>query len=85
MSKNKILTVVVALLLLVILLTIVRYLTNGSGILVSPGVRKATDQLVTPTPVSVNNPPKEIKYDSSTDLKKELDSIDPKVLDEDFQ
>lgn len=39
----------------------------------------------TPLPsASSYNPPKEIKYDSSTDLKKELDSINPKVLDEDF-
>lgn len=28
--------------------------------------------------------PKEIKYDSSTDLKKELDTVNPQVLDRDF-
>lgn len=40
----------------------------------------------TPTPsISVSPTPKEFKYDSSTDLKKELDSINPEVLESDFQ
>lgn len=30
------------------------------------------------------NPPKQLQYDGSTDLKKELDSVDPQVLDSDF-
>lgn len=34
---------------------------------------------------STYNPPKQIQYDSSTDLKKELDSVNPQVLDIDFQ
>lgn len=34
------------------------------------------------TPVS--NTPKVIKYDSTTNLEQELESVDPKVLDEDF-
>lgn len=34
--------------------------------------------------ISSYNPPAEVKYDSSTDLQKELDSIDPQVFDEDF-
>lgn len=39
-----------------------------------------------PTPEApVYNPPQEIKYDSSTDLKKELDQISPQVLDSDFK
>ncbi len=43
--------------------------------MVSPGAKQTVNEQI----------PKEIKYDSSTDLKKELDSVDPKVLDEDFQ
>lgn len=35
--------------------------------------------------VSSYNPPKQIQYDSSTDLKKELDSVNPQVSDVDFQ
>lgn len=31
------------------------------------------------------NPPKEVRYGSSTDLKQELDSINPQVLDSDFE
>lgn len=33
---------------------------------------------------SLYNPPEEVSYDSSTDLKKELEGINPEVLDEDF-
>jgi hypothetical protein len=36
-----------------------------------------------PSP-AVPDAPKEIKYDRSTDLKKELEEINPQVLDSDF-
>lgn len=90
--NNKILTIVIFLFLVVtVLFTIVKYTVNGNGTLISPVVRKVFNlptavSLSTPIPQTPSyNPPAEIKYDSSTDLKKELDSVDPKVLDEDFQ
>ncbi|MBI2196856.1 hypothetical protein HYU45_04600 [Candidatus Daviesbacteria bacterium] len=85
MNKNKILTIVIVLLLLVILLTIVRYLSNQNGLLINPGVKKATGQSTVQPSTPAYNPPKEVKYDGSTDLQKELDSIEPQVLDSDFQ
>ncbi len=38
----------------------------------------------TPVLVATPNPPKTFKFDASTDLKKELDSVNPQVLDSDF-
>lgn len=94
MSKNKFATILIILFLAVIaLLTIVKYAITGNGVLVSPGIRKALN-LPAAAPVSTSipapqaasyNPPKELKYGSSTDLKKELDSINPQVLDSDFE
>lgn len=87
MSRNKILLIT----LLTVLTTIVGFFvtSRGSISLISPAPKQDKTQ-----PSSFNsssipstpsyNPPKVIKYDSSTDLKQELDSIDPKVLDEDF-
>lgn len=40
----------------------------------------------TPVPTSIpSSTPTEFKFDASTDLKKELESVDPKVLDSDFE
>lgn len=39
---------------------------------------------VAPLPSAEINRPKEIKYGSATDLKKELDSVNPEVNDSDF-
>lgn len=61
---------------ILIIIFFVLFLRKKTEILVNPAV--------TPLPSATINPPKEIKYDSSTDLKKELDSVDPQVLDEDF-
>lgn len=42
--------------------------------------------LSSPVPeVNNYNPPVEVKYDKNTDLKKELESINPQVLDSDFE
>lgn len=42
------------------------------------------NQSPSPTPVPPNAP-KTFQYDSSTDLKKELENINPQVLDSDFE
>lgn len=46
--------------------------------LVSPGTPS-------PTPLSIPNAPKTFQFDSSTDLKTELEKVDPEVLDSDFE
>ncbi len=67
-------------------------LTILATIVVFFAVNKKDSSLVsgpTPTPLvsstSSYNPPKAIQYDDSTDLKNELDSVDPQVLDSDFE
>ncbi len=76
---------------LTVLATIVGFFVigGGSASLISPASKQDKAQpssfnssAVPSTPAY--NPPKEVKYGSSTDLQKELDSIDPKVLDSDF-
>ncbi|MBI2338033.1 hypothetical protein HYU95_02515 [Candidatus Daviesbacteria bacterium] len=68
-----------------------KYFTGGNGMLVSPGVGKIVGQptaLPTSMPVPQTpsfNPPKEIQYSSGTDLRQELESINPQVLDSDFE
>ncbi len=43
-----------------------------------------TPSVATPPPSAEINQPKEVKYDVATDLKKELDSVNPQVLDSDI-
>ncbi|MDD5416159.1 MAG: hypothetical protein PHE48_04110 [Candidatus Daviesbacteria bacterium] len=85
MSKSKIVTAVLILLLVGVLFLFIKYMGKGDRLLVNPGVEKAASQSTFPPSTSSYNPPQEIKYDSSTDLKKELDSIDPQVLESDFE
>lgn len=68
-----IITIVIVLLLGVILNFVV--LNNTNEKLVGPQAKKTN---------VVSNQPQEIKYDASTDLKKELEDINPQVLDSDF-
>ncbi len=85
-NKNKFATIVIVLFLAVVaLFTIVKYTVNGNRVMVSPGAKQAVDEQTSRPSAPLFNPPQEIKYDSSTDLKKELDAVDPKVLDEDFE
>lgn len=88
MSKNIIVAVVVVLFLIAISWVVIT-MVNKSGQLVSPVARSAVDQSKTaPSSVpaaSAFNPPKEIHYDGSIDLQKELDSVNPQVLDSDFE
>lgn len=56
---------------------------GNNGGLISLGKRQVSSH-ATPLPNSAYNPPKEIRYDTATDLKKELDTINPEVLDNDF-
>jgi hypothetical protein len=80
--KNKLLIVA---LLAVVIFVVIKLVFPVKNKLVSPGIDSIASPLPTAASVPVNNPPKEIKYDSSTDLRQELDSINPMVLDEDFE
>lgn len=70
---------------LYITLTIVNSLNNKNGKLVSPKAAIQKSQVVNSAPIPASNQPQEIKYDSTTDLKQELENIDPQVLDSDFE
>lgn len=82
MKNNKIFTII----LIVVLIAVVYFLYPfGKGGSAVNSIGNMMGQNPSPTPeVSNYNPPKEVKYDSNTDLEKELDKIDPKVLNSDF-
>lgn len=81
-NKNKKVTAVLILLLVVILVLVVKHNVDGDSIsLLNPLGKNMVQSTPAPTP----NAPKIFKFDSSTDLKKELDSINPQVLDSDFE
>lgn len=82
MKNNKILTIFLILILMAVMYFLIP--KNDQDSLVSPG-SKLMGQQSSPEPQVQNyNPPKEIKYDVNTDLRQELDTINPKVLDSDF-
>lgn len=83
MSKKQLLTVSLILLLIAII-WVIRGNQGNKGGLANPGTKQVENQSVVKPLTSAYNPPKEIKYDSSTDLKKELDSVNPQILDSDF-
>lgn len=71
-------------LVIVILLIVVLGSKRGNFGLTSPNFNKPskqTDRLPNATP----NAPKQYNFDSSTDLKMELESINPQILDSDFE
>lgn len=41
--------------------------------------------IVTPSPIPALNMPKTFKFDGKTDLKQELNKVNPQVLDSDFE
>lgn len=75
---------------LTIFATIVVYFVIGkeSVSLMGPGFMQQIihpKPSTTPVPVSSPNAPKTFKFDESTDLKMELDKVNPQVLDSDFE
>lgn len=79
MNKQK-LTIVIILFLVVAVFIFVKSTANKNKSLINPG-------LSTPSPAASSsyNPPEHVQYDSSTDLKKELESINPQVSEGDFE
>lgn len=86
---NKKITFILAVITIIVLFLIVKFVILGEKTLVNPITKEATGlQENTPSSepqTSAYNPPKEIKYDESTDLRKELESINPQVLDSDLE
>ncbi|MCR4306202.1 MAG: hypothetical protein NUV73_03915 [Candidatus Daviesbacteria bacterium] len=79
---------ILLILFLVILVIIVIFfgIRRSSTSLVSPAARQVSAEINnSPMPSTSSNQPKEIRYDSSTDLQKELDSVNPQVIDSDFE
>lgn len=82
MKNNFVITII----LILVLTGAVIFLLpkNNNGNLVNPMGNFMQKQPSLTPQVSNYNPPKEVKYDSSTDLKAELDNVNPKVLNSDF-
>lgn len=87
MNKGKIFLII----LLILLGATGVFLVIGKKdlVLVSPMIypifKQNSDTSSSPMPSApVSNTPKVIKYDSSTNLEQELETINPQVLDEDF-
>lgn len=70
--RNKIIIIIIFIAILAVFVLSL----NKKETLVSP--------TMTPAPTAFYNPPQEIKYDGSTDLKKELDTVNPEIFDSDF-
>lgn len=74
MTKTRLLTILLIVLVTVIIFSVTR---KRDIALVNPA---------SPTPSSsAYNPPKEIKYDNAADLMQELEGINPEVLESDFE
>lgn len=85
MKKKTLLMIV-----LTILATIVVYFVTSkqnASLVGSTFIQQITRPQPSPnsTPVSTPNAPKTFKFDSSTDLKAELEKVNPQVLDADFE
>lgn len=78
--KSKLLTVILLLMLIGIFVILSNFIfskTNTQTLISSDGQKITPSPTPTPTPI-------EYHFDKSTNLKKELDSINPQVLDSDF-
>lgn len=76
-------------LIIIIIITVIVFiliLLRGEDKLADPGVSQESTPVASPSPETPSyNPPPEVKFDSSTDLKAELEKVNPQVLDSDFE
>ncbi len=85
--KNKLITIILLLILIGIFVILGNFILNktNSQELISPDGKKILQQITkqetTPTPTPT---PVEFHFDRSTDLQKELETVSPEVLDNDF-
>lgn len=91
--KKKIIVTTIIVLITFFTIVIFAYNRSNKGIgLVSPEILKPLISKgknsfisnVSPTPVVNYNPSKEIRFDGNTNLKEELESINPSVGENDF-
>ena len=61
------------------------FLSKNKTELVDPNFNKVVNQESFPTPVPPEAGPKTFNFDASTDLKTELESVNPQILDSDFE
>ena len=88
MKNKNILATAVAFLFLVAVLFLAGNGSNKSGGLIGPNFIQQITQsqsVQTFVPVASPNAPKTFNFDSSTDLKQELEKVNPQVSDSDFQ
>lgn len=89
MKKTYLLTGIISIILIISLILVVKFILKPRGWkakLTTP--MGSSFNQTTPVPSSTLLPvstPQTFKFDGSTDLKKELDSINPQVLDSDFE
>lgn len=62
----------------------IKLATKQDGNMATPKFSEVLNSQISSTPIPTPTI-KQFKFDSATDLKKELDSINPEVLDSDFQ
>lgn len=83
---KKLILFVVLIVVLIVIYKVVAPLDNKAlvGANLSQEIDPPIAEDVDVTPFNTYNPPKEFKFDSSTDLETELDSVNPQVFDGDF-
>ncbi len=80
----------IAIIICVIVIALVLFFSLGgkNNKLIAPGFTGQTKTSVTIAPTPTLSPPvapQTFKFDRSTDLKQELEKVNPQVLDSDFQ
>lgn len=84
--KNKWWIILIVFITVIVVMIFVRNRETTSLISPNPSQPTSTpESSPTTIPSATPNIPKTYNFDSSTDLKKELESINPQVLDSDFE
>lgn len=85
MNKKKLIIFIT----IIIIIIVIFFLTQGgqTKVLVNPGglLIGKTESFTPASTPAPPNAPKTFKFDGSTDLKMELDKVNPQVLDSDFE
>lgn len=90
MKPSKFTVVLILVLIVIGIITYIVLVPKVTGqLVVSPKISQVFNKQPSPSPEDVTpfnsyNPPKEIEYNANTNLKKELDGINPQILDDDF-
>ncbi len=83
--KKILIFIIVTLISLIGLKIFVLTPLGWTGNLINPMGQKSQSFDIRSTPATTPNAPKSFQFDSSTDLKMELDKVNPQVLDSDFE